>query len=174
MIIFCYCILAFWPSCSQALTVQDSGQLTSLVDLEVDPEQDLIDFHQNKTYHDLKAAKGLQNITCPELGNFTFSNEAPFDILGLPQCGDKVEPELRLYMDDANKTECILDAKNLPNANTTHCFQILRDHVETRKLVILTHGFLNNFDTVWLHTMKDAILEAENGTAVIVSRAQRA
>ena len=33
----------------------------------------------------------------------------------------------------------------------------------------MTHGFLNNFDTNWLHTMKDAIQQTENGTAVIVS-----
>ena len=33
----------------------------------------------------------------------------------------------------------------------------------------MTHGFLNNFDTTWLHNMKDAIQQTENGTAVIVS-----
>ena len=33
----------------------------------------------------------------------------------------------------------------------------------------MTHGFLHNFDTVWMHSMKDAIQHTENGTALIVS-----
>ena len=115
----------------------------------------------------------MVNITCPELKNHTFTNEAPFDILGLPECGFSVElPELKLYLDDENKTECFLDPTYLPNENTTSCFSLLKNSVEngkTKKLMLITHGFLNSFDTNWLHTMKDAIQEVDDGTAVIVS-----
>ena len=109
------------------------------------------------------------NITCPDLNNHTFTNEPPFDILGLPQCGDKIAPQLKLYLDDDNKTECFLEPRNLPNANTTQCLQKLKEHQETKKVVVVTHGFLNSFGTNWLHVMKDAIQSVENGTAVIVS-----
>ena len=91
----------------------------------------------------------------------------------MPECGFSVElPELKLYLDDENKTECFLDPTYLPNENTTSCFSLLKNSVEngkTKKLMLITHGFLNSFDTSWLHTMKDAIQEVENDTAVIVS-----
>ena len=90
-------------------------------------------------------------------------------LLGLPQCGDKIEPELMLYLNDANKTECTLSLKNLPNNATNHCFNLIKNHGEITKLVLATHGFLNNLQTIWLHTLKDAILETEPHSAVLVS-----
>ena len=74
-----------------------------------------------------------------------------------------------MYLNDANKTECTLSLKNLPNNQTNHCFHLINAHAEITKLVLATHGFLNNIDTNWLHTMKDAILETEPHSAVIVS-----
>jgi hypothetical protein len=166
-----------WPL-PKALSVQDQpGVVFDIVPLEYEGspptmvDKDLVHYHQNKTRNDILLSKTkLINITCPELNNFTFTNEAPWDILGIPECANKVQPELMLYLDDANKTDCILDPKYLPNANTTQCFEKLKAAKDNNKLVIITHGFLNNFDTVWLHQMKDAIQEVENGTAVIVSR----
>ena len=38
------------------------------------------------------------NITCAELSNVTFTNAPPFDVLGVPECGDAVQPELVLYL----------------------------------------------------------------------------
>ena len=50
--------------------------------------------HERKMHNDLLKHKNL-SITCPEIGNFTFTNNPPFDVLGIPQCGDKVQPEFR-------------------------------------------------------------------------------
>ena len=61
-----------------------------------------------------------------------------------------------------------LDVANLPNSKTQQCFELLKNHQEAKKLVIVTHGFLNNFGSSWLHTMKDAIQQVDEGTAVIV------
>ena len=133
-------------------------------------DPDLIQFHHNQTLQRILDNKSkFLNVTCPELNNFTFTNEAPFDILGLPQCGNKIEPELRLFLNDANKTQCQLNVTHLPNANTSKCFQLLKQDRTATKVVLVTHGFLNNFDTMWLHTMKDAIQSLEPQTAVIVS-----
>ncbi len=57
--------------------------------------QNLTDYHQNLTHHKLKVHANLEkfvlsNVTCPELNNFTFNNEPPFNILGNPMCGNKV------------------------------------------------------------------------------------
>ena len=61
-----------------------------------------------------KSKATVVNITCPEIQNYTFTNEEPFDILGLPECGFSVElPELKLYLDDENKTECFLGLDHL-------------------------------------------------------------
>ena len=115
----------------------------------------------------LTESKKLENITCPEL-NHTFTNEPPFDILGLPNCYDYIKPVLELYINDDNKTQCFMDVRNLPNANTSKCLQNLKSHKETQKVVIITHGFLNNFETKWLHKMQIAIQSIEKGTAVII------
>ena len=47
-----------------------------------------------KDHNELSKPKNL-SITCPEIGNFTFTNQPPFDVLGIPQCGNKVQPEFR-------------------------------------------------------------------------------
>merc|ERR1711881_603317 len=36
------------------------------------------------------------------------------------------------------------------------------------KIVVLIHGFLSNFESTWLHDMKDAIQSVESKTAVII------
>ena len=132
-------------------------------------DQSLVDFHATKTRQDiLESRLKVVNVTCPELNNVTFTNEPPFDVLGLPQCGNKIEPQLILYLNDPNKTECILSLNNLPNNETDHCFQLISSHSEINKLVLATHGFLNNIDTNWLHVMKDAILDTEPHSAVML------
>ena len=160
-------IYAVLPQIS-ALISQNSQIQTILI--EEDDPYEKIAYHQNKTVHDIMESRAkFANITCPELNNATFTNDPPFDILGLPECGDKIEPELKLYLNDANKTQCELNVTNLPNPNTTRCFELLKKHSAMNKLVLVTHGFLNNFDTNWLHTMQMAIQDVEPGTAVIVS-----
>lgn len=152
-----------------SLSVQNHDFNSIVVEAD-DTDYEEIRYHQNQTLERIMISKSkVVNITCPELNNVTFTNQPPFDILGIPQCWNKIEPELRLYLNDANKTECELEVRQLPNANTTRCFELLKRHSEAKKVVIVTHGFLNNFDTRWLHTMKDAIQEVEPGTAVIVS-----
>ena len=42
------------------------------------------------------------NITCAELSNVTFTNAPPFDVLGVPECGDAVRPQLVLYLPKDN------------------------------------------------------------------------
>ena len=163
---FC-CWLVVFPNLIRALSVQQTPLLNIV---QADHQHEVIRYYQNKTVHDILASKSkLVNVTCPELNNFTFTNEIPFDILGLPECGDRIEPELELFLNDENKTQCELDVRNLPNAKTTGCFQRLKAAQGHGKVVIVTHGFLNNFDTNWLHSMKNAIQDVEEGTAVIVS-----
>ncbi len=53
----------------------------------LEQDQHLREFYQQLLYNRLKSQPS--NVTCPEIG-FTFTNEHPFDILGLPECGDKV------------------------------------------------------------------------------------
>lgn len=50
--------------------------------------------HFNRRKHDLYMKQNL-TITCPELGNVTFKNTPPFNVLGIPHCGDKVKPKFR-------------------------------------------------------------------------------
>ena len=49
---------------------------------------------KRKLHYELSKPKNL-SITCPEIGNHTFTNDPPFDVLGVPKCGDKVKPEIR-------------------------------------------------------------------------------
>lgn len=163
-----FLLLWLFPLSSWSLSVQTmSNQHNSIVMNQVD--QSLVDFHSTKTRQDiLESRLKIVNVTCPELNNVTFTNEPPFDVLGLPQCGNKIEPQLILYLNDANKTECTLSLNNLPNNQTDHCFQLIASHSEINKLVLATHGFLNNIDTNWLHVMKDAILETEPHSAVML------
>ena len=88
----------------------------------------------------------INSIICPELQNHTFTNEKPFDILGLPNCGDLINMEMKLYLDDANSSECWLDSYYLPNNQTTNCLDLLKKSVhegKTKKVMVITHGFLN-------------------------------
>ena len=166
MALFASTILLLLIDFSWSLSVQE---LHSVNSIQVGVDQSLVDYHANKTRHDILESRAkIVNVTCPELNNFTFTNEAPFDILGLPQCADKIQPQLILYLNDPNKTECTLNLANLPNNETDHCFQLIESHSEITKLVLATHGFLNNIDTNWLHVMKDAILETEPNSAVML------
>ena len=46
-------------------------------------DQSLVDFHSNKTRHEImENRKNRLNVTCPDLNNVTFTNDPPFDILG--------------------------------------------------------------------------------------------
>ena len=57
----------------------------------------------------------------------------------------------------------------MPNENTTNCFKLIKSHSPSiNKVVILIHGFLNGFETGWLHTMKDSIQTVEPNTAAII------
>ena len=57
----------------------------------------------------------------------------------------------------------------MPNENTTNCFKLMKNHSPSiNKVVILIHGFLNGFETGWLHTMKDSIQTVEPNTAAII------
>ena len=57
----------------------------------------------------------------------------------------------------------------MPNENTTNCFKLMKNHSPSiNKVVILIHGFLNGFETGWLHTMKDSIQTVEPTTAAII------
>lgn len=112
------------------------------------------------------------NITCPELNNVTFNNNPPFDHLGIPECGDKVLPEMVLYLPGENSSfvPCMLQPDHLPNNMSRQCFEKIRKDKTIWKVVILTHGFTKTFDTPWLHSMQKKIMNLDPGTAVIVSR----
>ena len=47
------------------------------------------------------ASKRL-SVTCAELSNVTFTNAPPFNVLGVPECGDAVRPQLVLYLPKNN------------------------------------------------------------------------
>ena len=58
------------------------------------------------------ASKRL-SVTCAELSNVTFTNAPPFNVLGVPECGDAVRPQLVLYLpknnarfESRNSNEC--------------------------------------------------------------------
>ena len=54
------------------------------------------------------------NVTCAELSNATFTNAPPFDVLGVPECGDAVRPELVLYLPKNNaRCESVKCADNV-------------------------------------------------------------
>ena len=40
-----------------------------------------------------------------ELQNYTFTNEPPFDVLGIPECSYQVQPQMMLYLPPINKTQ---------------------------------------------------------------------
>ena len=44
--------------------------------------------------HQLSKIKNM-TITCPELNNVTFTNAPPFDILGIPECVERIQPKMR-------------------------------------------------------------------------------
>lgn len=100
------------------------------------------------------------NITCAELRNATFTNAPPFDVLGVPECGEAVQPELVLYL-PKNNSSCEIETANLPNESTDKCLGGLRADATIRKLVIVIHGFTKAFDTEWMHEMQRDIMRLD-------------
>ena len=87
-------------------------------------------------------------------------------IIYLAQC--EVSHKAVLYL-NKNQTICELSLNHMPNENTTNCFKLMKNHSPSiNKVVILIHGFLNGFETGWLHTMKDSIQTVEPNTAAII------
>lgn len=108
------------------------------------------------------------NVTCPELNNVTFTNEPPFDVLGVPECSAGVQPKMMLYL--PSNVTCLLNSSYLPNNETSECLAEFKTHKNVDKLIILIHGFLKYFDTQWLHGMQKQIMALEPNTAAIVSK----
>ena len=150
-IIFCSFLLYFIETLSIQKSRHDDLEIveasfSDFQDNYYDPF--LRDLYHNQVLGNIQKSQTniINNITCPELQNHTFTNEKPFDVLGLPKCGDIINIEMKLYLDDTNSTQCWLDANYLPNNHTTNCLDLLKKSVhegETKKVVIITHGFLN-------------------------------
>ena len=69
----------------------------------------------------------------------------------------------------ASTVQCDLIPAFLPNNVTESCLRVLNARTDLTKVVILIHGFLNSFQTSWLHQMQADIQELEPHTAIIVS-----
>ena len=149
--------------------VQDLSSKLSISYLDMfEALGDAVGMVQDKMYQVIyKSNSKIVSKTCPELNNVTFTNAPPFNVLGLPQCWDDIEPKLVLYLNDADKTECSLDLRNLPNAKSNYCYQLIKNN-GISKLVLAVHGYMNSLDTEWLQELKDAILETEPNIAVMV------
>lgn len=155
-----------------ASAAQPGPQLASPLHRDQPQEQTKAEVARN-----LRAHLQLKNltITCPELGNYTFTNRPPFDVLGIPECEDKVQPQMRLYLPAVSgvsgkggNSTCDLEPRNLPNPNTTACFEELNKRGDIGKVVLLVHGFLNSFSTDWLHQMQAKVQQVDPSTAVMV------
>ena len=115
----------------------------------------------------LWSASSIGRITCQEINNVTFTDEHPFDILGVPMCGTPTD--VQLYTNQGQKG-CQLDTINLPNTKTTKCLNMIEEQNPSfEKLVVLIHGFLSNGNSQWVLDMKDAIQSVEPTTVVMVS-----
>ena len=56
-----------------------------------------VSYRQNRTRQEILAKMATsENITCPEINNVTFTNDPPYDILGIPQC--QVKHKAALYL----------------------------------------------------------------------------
>ena len=176
---------AFVLPISIALSVQGFADEVQVIQAYLESDDDAfptdgsVQLTKDQVHRHLKATKTKHlTITCPELQNTTFTNDPPFDVLGIPECGKHVEPQIVLYLPQVpggNQTqECALLPMNLPNKNTTDCFKTLNKRKDVRKLVILIHGFLNSFSTEWLHVMQSDIQRVDSGTAVMVSLRRQA
>jgi len=114
----------------------------------------------------------LKQRTCPDLGNITFTNAPPFNVLGVPECGDAVQPKMELYLPvtpDGDTPQCDIDAQYLPNDVTTECLNMLRADKRVTRVAIVIHGFLKSFQTEWMHQFQQDIQSVEpNNTAVLV------
>ena len=68
----------------------ESNMVNNIISINAGPESHHVNYHRNKTRQDIleKMSKSV-NITCPEINNITFTNDPPYDILGIPQCQGK-------------------------------------------------------------------------------------
>ena len=125
-----------------------------------------------RLFHGSKAM--FQKVTCPELNNKTFTNDKPFDVLGIPRCREEARPVMKLYFpvqknERHKKSKCELDPFYIPNIKTTKCFKKLKERNDINKVVVIVHGFLNNFKDQWMHDMKREIQSKDSkNTSVAV------
>ena len=70
--------------------VNDTNMVNNIISIHAGPESHHVNYHRNKTRQEIleKMSKSV-NITCPEINNITFTNDPPYDILGIPQCQGK-------------------------------------------------------------------------------------
>lgn len=116
----------------------------------------------------------VNKTVCPELHNKTFTNQAPFDILGFPECDLKTK--LKIYLPenkelDINATSCDIDIRFFPSNETRECLDLLKRRKDVNKVAMITHGWMQKFEAEWMHKMKDSILEEDTsngGVAVII------
>ena len=150
---------------SNVFTIQAIHDELPPTDGSVQLTKDQVSQHLNLT-----KSKNL-TITCPELQNTTFTNDPPFEVLGIPECAGYVKPKLVLFLPATNKvnaSNCSLEPLDLPNNITTACFDQLNERTDVKKVVIIIHGFLNGFSSGWLHEMQEDIQKVDPNTAVIV------
>lgn len=108
------------------------------------------------------------NVTCPELSNATFYFEEPFLHLALPKCGDVIQPRMTLQLEGR---ECSLEPAHLPNNVTTNCLMELIANSSSKKvdtLVIVTHGFLKDVSSPWMHQLAETLMNRTSTTAVLL------
>ena len=157
------------------LTPRISTLVASEDDVETNEIESEVILHNLQLNHQkvLENQSKKSKVSCPEISpNAVFTNEHPYNILGVPQCLSKKYGkdalEARLYLSE-EVDFCLLDMEYLPNRKSKHCLDKLRKHSPTiDKVVILIHGFLSHYDRQWLLDMKDAILSVEERTAVII------
>ena len=65
--------------------------------------------------------------------------------------------------------QCELISSFLPNNVTDNCLRVLNARTDLTKVVIIIHGYLNSFQTGWMHQMQASIQALEPHTAIIVS-----
>ena len=68
----------------------ESNMVNNIISIHAGPESHHVNYHRNKTRQEIleRMSKSV-NITCPEINNITFTNDPPYDILGIPQCQGK-------------------------------------------------------------------------------------
>lgn len=107
-----------------------------------------------------------REITCPEIGS-SFNDDPPFNVLGVPQCHEDIDPRVFVHHGPKGWTRCQINPFGLPNEETSHCFAQLEDE-GVDKVAIIVHGFIHLDIDDWVREMREAIHEREPRTAVMV------